>query len=324
MFPLLFALVSCGVPDAAPASSALAPTVATPSLADAQALIGLDRSAALNRLAAVPADLHRGDYGPSKGMEAIRPRPPIGGTVFLENGRVVLVSLYRGLKPPPEPTVFSSLNADELAATYPSAKALTSRSGNHFNHFVDPEAGVAWSAGEGSVTFMEVFAPTDLETYRRRFYQDPSAPPTLEDARALIGLDRAALLARVNASAADILIGNYGPSEGMETLHTRPPVNGSVFLQEGRVVLVLLNPGDPTPEPTVLGTTRPDALAAKHPTAIALRSRSGKHFNHWVDAAAGIAWSEGDGHVTYVELFEPTDLDSYKGRFYKEPMVYSK
>jgi hypothetical protein len=159
--------------DSAPPSPTVAPTVATPSLADAQALVGLDRPALSDHLAALPADLHRGDYGPTKDMEALRPRPPIGGTVFLEDGRVVLVSLYRGLTPPPEPTVFSSLSADELAAAYPSAKALTSPSGRHFNHFVDAEAGVAWSAGEGSVTFMEVFAPTDPETYRQRFYQDP-------------------------------------------------------------------------------------------------------------------------------------------------------
>jgi hypothetical protein len=148
--------------------------------------------------------------------------------------------------------------------------------------------------------------------------------PSLDQATSLVGLERAAMLARIGASTDAVGSGAYGLTENLQVVAAPPPVKGSVFLQEGRVVLVLLNPGDPTPEPTILGAMRPDALAAKHPTATALRSRSGKHFNHWVDASAGIAWSAGDGRVSYMELFEPTDLDTYKRRFYKEPMFYSK
>ncbi|MDP2311655.1 MAG: hypothetical protein Q8P41_02025 [Pseudomonadota bacterium] len=168
MFACLASAPACGLAE----PSQTRPSGA-PSLTEVQALIGLDRAALLQRLDATPADLHLGEYGPSKNMEAIRTRPPIAGTVFLEDGRVVLVSLYGGLTPSPEPTVFAALRADDLASTHPDAHALPSRSGKQFSHFVAAEAGLAWSAGEGTVTFVEVFVPTDVETYRQRFYQDP-------------------------------------------------------------------------------------------------------------------------------------------------------
>ncbi|MDP2311654.1 MAG: hypothetical protein Q8P41_02020 [Pseudomonadota bacterium] len=148
--------------------------------------------------------------------------------------------------------------------------------------------------------------------------------PMLEDAQALVGLEQAALLARIGASAHEVGYGAYGPTNDLEAVDARAPVNGIVFFDKGRVILVVLGPGDPEPEPTVVGAVHADALAAAHPQAVSLRSRSGKQFSHYVDAAAGIAWSAGEGRVTYMELFEPTDLDTYKRRFYKEPMFFYK
>jgi hypothetical protein len=50
-----------------------------------------------------------------------------------------------------------------------------------------------------------------------------------------------------------------------------------------------------------------------------LRSRQGKRASLHVVAEQGIAWSEQDGILGFVELFPPTTFDEYVQRIYLEP-----
>ena len=144
-----------------------------PSLADVQALVGLDRADLMKRLGASEADLHHAEYGPSDSLEAVQARPPVAGTVFLDNGRVVLVHLYRGFNPPAAPTIFGAMRPESFSAFQSGATRLRSSAGKLYNHYVAPGRGLAWSADEEEVTSIEVFEPTDLESYKARFYEDP-------------------------------------------------------------------------------------------------------------------------------------------------------
>ncbi|MES2642792.1 MAG: hypothetical protein V4850_25135 [Myxococcota bacterium] len=145
----------------------------SPSLDDARALLGLDRGDLMKRLGASDADLHYAEYGPSDDLEAVQAPPPVAGTVFLDNGRVVLVHLYRGFNPPAAPTIFGAMRPQTLSAFESGATRLRSSAGKLFNHYVDPARGLAWSADEEEITSIEVFEPTDLESYKARFYEDP-------------------------------------------------------------------------------------------------------------------------------------------------------
>ncbi|WP_028051180.1 hypothetical protein [Cellulomonas sp. URHD0024] len=51
----------------------------------------------------------------------------------------------------------------------------------------------------------------------------------------------------------------------------------------------------------------------------ALRSRQGKQAQLHVVAKKGIAWSESDGEVGFVEIFPPTSFDDYTRDIYVEP-----
>jgi|GEM_PF-5131125 len=55
-----------------------------------------------------------------------------------------------------------------------------------------------------------------------------------------------------------------------------------------------------------------------------LRSRQGKRANLHVVAARGIAWSELDGQVGFVEVFPPTTLKAYRKEIYGEPPLFRK
>ncbi|WP_413262550.1 hypothetical protein [Floridanema flaviceps] len=50
---------------------------------------------------------------------------------------------------------------------------LRSRAGKKFNHYVYPAKGVAFSADNQSVRFIEIFPPTTLEEYKAEIYEEP-------------------------------------------------------------------------------------------------------------------------------------------------------
>jgi hypothetical protein len=55
-----------------------------------------------------------------------------------------------------------------------------------------------------------------------------------------------------------------------------------------------------------------------------LRSRQGKLAELHVVAARGVAWSEVDGEVGFVEVFPPTTLEAYQRDIYLEPPVFKQ
>lgn len=54
---------------------------------------------------------------------------------------------------------------------------------------------------------------------------------------------------------------------------------------------------------------------------VMLKSRTGKTAKHVVFAEGGLAFSEDSGRVIFLEIFPPTDIETYKEKIYQEPEV---
>lgn len=55
-----------------------------------------------------------------------------------------------------------------------------------------------------------------------------------------------------------------------------------------------------------------------------LRSRQGKRAHIHVVAKRGVAWSELDGTVGFIELFPPTTFKDYQATIYAEPAAFKR
>jgi hypothetical protein len=55
-----------------------------------------------------------------------------------------------------------------------------------------------------------------------------------------------------------------------------------------------------------------------------LRSRQGKRASMHLLAGRGLAWSEMDGHIGFIELFPPTTTRDYRDRIYTEPAPFHR
>ncbi len=64
------------------------------------------------------------------------------------------------------------------------------------------------------------------------------------------------------------------------------------------------------------------ALVAELGTGEVLRSRQGRRAELHVVAPAGIAWSEEEGELGFLELFPPTTFDRYRDEIYEEPPAF--
>lgn len=138
-----------------------------------------------------------------------------------------------------------------------------------------------------------------------------------DDARALLGLDRAALLARLGATAADAQPASYGPAEGLERVYVPTASPARLYLSGGKVVLAYFS-GAP------LAGVDPATLAAAHPAAVMLPSRAGKLHAHHVDAPGGFAWSDDGEEIAFIEVFAPTNLPTWTETFYQAPGPFIK
>jgi hypothetical protein len=103
--------------------------------------------------------------------------------------------------------------------------------------------------------------------------------------------------------------------EGLSDLDVVESTDGAnLYLRGDDVVLVFV---DETALPDGLDD---DALQeAVGSGGEELRSRQGKRANLHVVAERGIAWSEEDGAVGFVELFPPTTLKAYRREIYRKP-----
>ena len=65
--------------------------------------------------------------------------------------------------------------ADLLQRLGKPAAELRSRAGKAFTHYAYPDAGIAFSAHQRTIAYLEVFAPGPLQGYLDRIYVDPGA-----------------------------------------------------------------------------------------------------------------------------------------------------
>jgi hypothetical protein len=132
----------------------------------------------------------------------------------------------------------------------------------------------------------------------------------LEQALALRGLSRAELLERAPDASVeeDVRYEKLRPVARVRATAVWP---GYLYFDGDRQVMVYA--GDPE-------GADPDALAAQlGPGGHELRSRAGKRAVQRVWPEQGVAFSEEDGAVDFLEVFEPTTLAEYQARIYEDP-----
>jgi hypothetical protein len=127
---------------------------------------------------------------------------------------------------------------------------------------------------------------------------------TLDDLLAL----RDATEAQVRARLGDADVGTdvgYGHLTGLTRISGGD--GPSFYFRDGRLVVARLSePGD-------------EASALVPGDAPRLRSSAGKRAIARVDAAAGVAVTEEDGDVRYVEVFPPTTFEAYRDELHRPP-----
>jgi hypothetical protein len=102
----------------------------------------------------------------------------------------------------------------------------------------------------------------------------------------------------------------YGRMDGLELLHAPGAHPAIFFFRDGRLVVAHL------PDPD-LAAGELDELLGEDPPR--LRSRAGKHAWALVRAEEGLAVTEEDGQVRYVEVFPPTTFEDYRDRIHTPP-----
>lgn len=72
------------------------------------------------------------------------------------------------------PMALANLSPYEIKGQFPEIpETLRSRTGKTAKHIVYPERGLAFSEDAGRVIFLEIFPPTDFETYLDKIYEEP-------------------------------------------------------------------------------------------------------------------------------------------------------
>jgi hypothetical protein len=103
--------------------------------------------------------------------------------------------------------------------------------------------------------------------------------------------------------------------EGLADLDVvETPSGASIYLRGDDVVMIYVG-RRALPE----GTTGAAVAAAVGKQGKSLRSRQGKRATMHVVAKRGVAWSELDGAVGFLELFPPTTFEEYQNTIYDEP-----
>jgi hypothetical protein len=97
------------------------------------------------------------------------------------------------------------------------------------------------------------------------------------------------------------------------------PGGERIHLRHNEVVLVYVG-STALPD----GLTSDSLRSAVDSDGDLLPSRQGKLAELHVVADRGIAWSEVDGEVGFVELFPPTTLAAYRREIYQQPPVFSQ
>lgn len=139
---------------------------------------------------------------------------------------------------------------------------------------------------------------------------------TLEQLLALRGADLEVAMAITGATAAGReSVTGY---QGLEDLDVIDAAEGlRIFVRGDRVVLVYV--GETALPDGLDSTTLSKALGSNGEL---LASRQGKLAELHVVADQGVAWSEVDGEIGFMELFAPTELGDYLRDVYQEPPTF--
>lgn len=127
------------------------------TLTDVQRTLGPDAEP-------IPGD----EYGRMEDVTSIRDAAVFPGTLFLLDGEVELVYVDGEALPEVTP-------ADLTAQLGDGAVALRSRAGKRANLWVHAEQGVAFSAQDDTLDFLEVFRPRSQAAYEAEIYREPHA-----------------------------------------------------------------------------------------------------------------------------------------------------
>src|SRR6056297_2647142 len=135
---------------------------------DAQTYLGHDLDEVQRllgpRAEAVPGD----EYGQLDDVTSIEDPAVFPGTVYLVDGVSELVRIG--------PDDLTGVTRAELDARFgDGAVRLRSRAGKRANLWVHAQQGVAYSAQDDTLDYLEVFRPRSQQRYEAEFYREPPA-----------------------------------------------------------------------------------------------------------------------------------------------------
>ncbi len=116
--------------------------------------------------------------------------------------------------------------------------------------------------------------------------------------------------------------GRQGRYEGLESvtdLYNPDVFPAHVYVRDGRVEMIYIPSGD-----ALKGLTRDELEAELGDDGTRLRSRVGKHANHYAFPRKGVAFSSDDQAVKFVEVFPPRSLEAYQTEIYREPPPFKR
>ena len=135
-------------------------------VSDARSFLGLSLKE-LRGILGEGAEAVSGDaYGKMEDLTSIEGQPAFAGTIYLENDTVVLVRLGQD--------ALSEYKTEELQTQH-GTKTLRLRSpaGKRANLWVSAEQGIAYSAQNETLHFIEVFRPRTQHEYQAQIYRQP-------------------------------------------------------------------------------------------------------------------------------------------------------
>lgn len=110
-------------------------------------------------------------------------------------------------------------------------------------------------------------------------------------------------------------VSGYGSLHGLDALDAGPGIR--LYLREDRVELIYVGRAGLPP-----GTDHQELVALAGSEGTTLPSRQGKLASVHVVAPGGMAWSELDGEIGWLELFQPRTLERYLEEIYARPPVF--
>jgi hypothetical protein len=140
--------------------------VRTSDIVELRDLLKLARPQLLERIGRTDDDVEDGcAYQSLEGLSAVRRTERPAVDIYLDGDRVVMIAVS---SPDITPAALRRLVA-------PGATELPSRQGKSAVITVDAKAGLAFSAEDDEVGFVEIFPSTTDDDYRSRVYWDPGA-----------------------------------------------------------------------------------------------------------------------------------------------------